>query len=125
MGAAISERHTRATDKVRHGAGDEDFVAMGERLDALGDVDGDAADLVTVRECSSASEPSSADDQTDELVARGAHHELRRTRPRNRLPPANTHQSETDRNGAAGTRAQQRALDARQVAPIARYERPS
>ena len=49
MGAAISERDARAADEVGDGAGDEDFVGLGECLDALGDVDGDAADVVTVQ----------------------------------------------------------------------------
>ena len=48
MGAAISEWDARAADQVGDGAGDEDFVGLGERLDTLGDVDGDAADVVAV-----------------------------------------------------------------------------
>src|SRR4029450_8596132 len=49
MGAAISEWDARAADEVGDGAGDEDFVGLGEGLAALGDVDGDAADVVAVQ----------------------------------------------------------------------------
>src|SRR5262245_55641043 len=47
MGAAISERDARPADEVDDGAGHEDFVGLGECLDPLGDVDGDAADVLT------------------------------------------------------------------------------
>jgi hypothetical protein len=49
MGAAIGECDARATDEVGHGAGDENFVGLGECLDPLGDVDGDATDVVTTQ----------------------------------------------------------------------------
>ena len=49
MGAAISESHPRASDEVGDGPRDEDFVGFGVRLYALGDVDGDAADVATAQ----------------------------------------------------------------------------
>src|SRR6266536_6113102 len=49
MGAATSERDARARDEIGDGARNENFVGLGERLDALGDVDGDAADVVTAQ----------------------------------------------------------------------------
>jgi hypothetical protein len=48
VGAAIGEWDARAAHAVGDGAGNEDFVGLGECLDALGDVDGDAADVVAV-----------------------------------------------------------------------------
>jgi hypothetical protein len=47
-GAAIGKGDAGAADEVGDGTGDEDFVGLGVRLHALGDVDGDAADIVTV-----------------------------------------------------------------------------
>ncbi len=49
MGAATSERDARARDEIGDGARNENFVGLGERLDALGDVDSDAADVVTAQ----------------------------------------------------------------------------
>jgi hypothetical protein len=49
MGAPIGEWDARTTHQVGDGAGDEDFAGLGECLDALGDVDGDAPDIVTVQ----------------------------------------------------------------------------
>src|SRR5918994_372207 len=49
MGAAISKWDAGAVNEVGDGAGGEDFVGLGERLDTLGDVDGDAADVVTAQ----------------------------------------------------------------------------
>jgi hypothetical protein len=48
MGAEIGEWDARAADEVGDGSGGEDFVGLSESLDALGDVDGDAADVVGV-----------------------------------------------------------------------------
>src|SRR5262249_47408484 len=45
----ISESHPRASDEVGDGPRDEDFVGFGVRLYALGDVDGDAADVATAQ----------------------------------------------------------------------------
>jgi hypothetical protein len=45
--AAISEWDAGAADEVGDGAGDEDFVGLCERLAPLGDVEGDAPDVVT------------------------------------------------------------------------------
>ena len=48
MGAAIDEWDARAADKVGDRARDEDFVGLGESLDALGGVDGDGAQAIAV-----------------------------------------------------------------------------
>src|SRR5262249_10391441 len=49
MTTAISERDARAANKVSDCSRDEDFVGLGHCLYALGDVDGDAADVVAMQ----------------------------------------------------------------------------
>src|SRR4029453_16293036 len=73
VGAAISERDARAANKVGDGARDKDFVRTRERLDSLGDVDGDATDVVTPQlDFSSVEAATHSDADGEERVANGA-----------------------------------------------------
>jgi hypothetical protein len=82
VGAAISERDARAADKVGDSARDEDFVRPRERLDSLGDVDGDAADVVTAQlDFASVETATHTDADGVERVANGAGAAHRSPRP--------------------------------------------
>jgi hypothetical protein len=48
MGAAVGKWDARSADELGDGPREEDFVGLGVRLDSLGDVDGDAADVVAI-----------------------------------------------------------------------------
>src|SRR5512132_493957 len=82
VGAAISERDARAANKVDDGARDKDFVRPRERLDSLGDVDGDAADVVTAQlDFPSVEAATHTDADGEERIANGAGAAHRSPRP--------------------------------------------
>src|SRR5262249_6740552 len=69
-------------DEVGDGAGDEDFVGLGERLDPLGDVDGKATDVVTAQLDLAGVKPAAhADTDRPDTVADGAGAAHRSARP--------------------------------------------